>query len=145
MHKNLQELAELLNVKQLPLELSKQMILQLSGCTTQEVTEVHEFFKFDTLMDHLMSVYSEFYTEEEIDELCVFYRSPVGKKSIAVLPTISARVVQMTQDHINKILTENLTEGASELYILDPATQVCDAKFMRYVQDSLPCYSCYLV
>jgi hypothetical protein len=39
---------------------------------------------FEALKDDLAAIYAREYTEEELRELIRFYRSPVGKKSVAV-------------------------------------------------------------
>ncbi|MDN5423600.1 MAG: DUF2059 domain-containing protein, partial [Chryseobacterium sp.] len=44
--------------------------------TTDRITEVY------------IPIYAKYYTESEIDELIKFYKSPVGKKTISVLPDI---------------------------------------------------------
>lgn len=44
--------------------------------TTDRITEVY------------IPIYAKYYTESEIDELIKFYKSPVGQKTISVLPDI---------------------------------------------------------
>lgn len=40
------------------------------------------------LMDHIIPVYDKYFTHQEIRELLAFYQTPIGKKSILVLPKV---------------------------------------------------------
>ena len=45
--------------------------------------------KTDDLIELVIPVYDKYYTEEDVDQLIVFYNSPIGKKVAETLPAIS--------------------------------------------------------
>jgi len=42
------------------------------------------------LMDRVIPIYSKYYSQAEIRELLAFYQSPIGKKTIQVLPKVAS-------------------------------------------------------
>ncbi|HZH63293.1 MAG TPA: DUF2059 domain-containing protein [Flavisolibacter sp.] len=50
--------------------------------------EVEKEADFDGLIGALIPIYDKYYTEVEINELVAFYNTPVGKKSIEVIPAL---------------------------------------------------------
>ena len=42
----------------------------------------------------IVPIYAQFFTLEEIEEMLVFYRSPVGKKSVEVMPSLTQQSMQ---------------------------------------------------
>lgn len=55
--------------------------------------EVHP----DELIDLVIPIYDRYYTLDEIHELTRFYQSPVGQKTIEVLPKLSAEAIDAGQ------------------------------------------------
>ena len=55
--------------------------------------EVHP----DELIDLVIPIYDRYYTLDEIHELTHFYQSPVGQKTIKVLPKLSAEAIYAGQ------------------------------------------------
>ena len=45
-------------------------------------------FTADKMVQLYVPIYAKYYTESDIDELIKFYKSPVGQKTISVLPSI---------------------------------------------------------
>lgn len=43
----------------------------------------------DEIINLIIPIYDKYYTEQEIDELIKFYQTPVGQKTIKVLPNIT--------------------------------------------------------
>lgn len=58
--------------------------------------------------DLMVDAYSETYSEEEIDELLNFYRSPLGLKMLNAQPVLSERITKASEDWSNN-LTRDLT------------------------------------
>lgn len=56
--------------------------------------EVHS----DELIDLVVPIYDKYYTREEIAELTRFYQSPIGQKTIQVLPKLSAEAIDAGQE-----------------------------------------------
>ena len=55
--------------------------------------EVHP----DELIDLVIPIYDRYYTLDEIHDLTRFYQSPVGQKTIKVLPKLSAEAIEAGQ------------------------------------------------
>jgi len=73
------------------LERSGSGLPQRAVAILQEVaSELYEEFFGDSerLLDDLTPVYARYFTKSEIDELVAFYRTPIGQKSIRVMPMI---------------------------------------------------------
>ena len=49
------------------------------------------------LMDELIPIYEKYFTHEEILEIIAFHESPIGKKSIEVMPQLMAESMQVAQ------------------------------------------------
>jgi hypothetical protein len=45
--------------------------------------------KTEELIELVVPIYDKYYTEEDVDQLIVFYNSPIGKKVTETLPAIS--------------------------------------------------------
>ena len=60
-------------------------------------TFVHEVHS-DELVDLVIPIYDKYYTHAEIQELMRFYQSPVGQKTIKVLPKLSAEAIDAGQE-----------------------------------------------
>lgn len=52
----------------------------------------------DELIDLVVPIYDKYYTRGEIHELTAFYQSPVGQKTIKVLPKLSADAIDAGQE-----------------------------------------------
>ncbi|MFZ5519943.1 MAG: DUF2059 domain-containing protein [Pseudomonadota bacterium] len=52
---------------------------------------------WDVLKADLVRVYEESFSQEEIDGMIAFYRSPVGRSITAKMPTVMNRSMQLTQ------------------------------------------------
>ena len=52
----------------------------------------------DELIDFIVPIYDRYYTREDIHELTAFYESPVGKKTVKVLPKLSAEAISAGQE-----------------------------------------------
>jgi len=60
-------------------------------------TFIHEVHS-DELIDLVIPIYDKYYTRDEIEELTRFYQSPVGQKTIKVLPKLSAEAIDAGQE-----------------------------------------------
>jgi uncharacterized protein len=52
----------------------------------------------DELIDLVVPIYDKYYTRAEIHDLTTFYQSPVGQKTIKVLPKLSADAIDAGQE-----------------------------------------------
>jgi hypothetical protein len=51
--------------------------------------EVEKDINSDSLINLIIPIYSKYYTEDDIDQLITFYKSPIGKKVTESLPQIT--------------------------------------------------------
>jgi len=58
------------------------------------IKEVHS----DELIDLVVPIYDKYYTRDEIQDLTRFYQSPIGQKTIKVLPKLSAEAIDAGQE-----------------------------------------------
>ncbi len=49
------------------------------------ITEVHP----DEMINELIPIYSKYYTNDDIKQLIAFYQTPIGRKTISILPQIA--------------------------------------------------------
>ena len=52
----------------------------------------------DELIDLVVPIYDKYYTREEIRDLTTFYQSPVGQKTVRVLPKLSMEAISAGQE-----------------------------------------------
>jgi hypothetical protein len=90
---NIKKLLEITGTK----DLTQQIIAQMLDLMKAEYPQVPEKFwdsfvaelRPDEMIDEFIPLYSKYYSNEEIKQLIAFYQTPVGKKTIAILPQIS--------------------------------------------------------
>jgi len=86
-------------------KLGVQLVKNMIGSIKKTYSEVPEEvldgfvneFNTDDLKKLIIPIYDRYYTDEDIDALIAFYRSPIGKKTIEVTPSV---------------LTESMAAGA---------------------------------
>jgi len=57
-----------------------------------------------SLMDRMVPLYEKYYTEGEINQLLAFYNSPLGKKTIAVMPQLTQESMQIGAEWGQKVM-----------------------------------------
>ena len=82
----------------------------------------------DELIDLVIPIYDKYYTREEIRDLTLFYQSPVGQKTIKVLPKLSAEAIdagqewgKMVADRAMRKLKEKGYDKTSENRVIGPS------------------------
>ena len=72
-----------------------------------------KYMSWDTLKDEMIGIYAEAFTEEELNEISAFYKTPAGKKVIEKMPELmtkgmqlGARRVQMNQAELQRMIEE---------------------------------------
>lgn len=51
----------------------------------------------EDMIDIIIPIYEKYYTEEDIDQLIQFYNSPIGKKTVELMPFIMQESMQAGQ------------------------------------------------
>jgi hypothetical protein len=92
--KNIKELLVLTGSAELGIQVGKQLMANFSKAFPDVSQDFWDGFmkeiKPNDLINLIIPIYEKHYTAEEIKELIAFYKTPVGKKTIAVLPQITA-------------------------------------------------------
>lgn len=76
----------------------------LKGFRTDYVRIVTE--RTSELMAATPAIYARHYTAEELRQLVAFYRSPVGRKSLAVMPAIIGDMVRISAERMPMVSAE---------------------------------------
>jgi len=58
--------------------------------------EMEQIFNLDGLIEKLIPIFDEHYTENEIKEIVLFYESPTGQKMIKISPELMKQVSEAT-------------------------------------------------
>ncbi len=105
-----QETEKIKNIKQLlnvtgASSLSQQIVMQMLISMKSQYPQVPQKFwdafssefNADDLIKELIPIYSKYYSDEDIKGLIAFYQTPLGKKTIALLPQISQESIAIGQ------------------------------------------------
>ena len=65
-----------------------------------------EFVRWEELRPEYVRMYREAYSEAELNELIAFYRTPVGQKTVELMPVLMQRGAQIGQKQIQPHLPE---------------------------------------
>lgn len=68
------------------------------------VTYMRQQAQHDRVVDRLVPIYSKYLTEDDVRQLTDFYRSPVGRKLVNVMPEISLESARVGQQWAESIL-----------------------------------------
>ena len=71
----------------------------------------------DEMMAEVVPLYTRYFTADEMKQLAAFYRTPVGKKALQVMPQLMGEGMQMGQrviaPRINKVMMELNQQNAA--------------------------------
>jgi hypothetical protein len=97
----IRKLIELTGAANVSADALRQIIAPLKSGFPQVPQEFWDNFakevRSDELIDLVVPIYDKYYTRDEIHDLTVFYQSPVGQKTIKVLPKLSAEAIDAGQ------------------------------------------------
>jgi uncharacterized protein len=65
-----------------------------------------EYVRWEELRPEYVRMYREAYSEAELNELIAFYRTPVGQKTVELMPVLMQRGAQIGQKQIQPHLPE---------------------------------------
>lgn len=83
--------------------------VQLFQQTTPKIMDiVDKHYSWESLRPDFIQIYSEVFTEQEIKDLTVFYKSPIGQKLYEETPVITAKIIQILQKQEPAIKEEEL-------------------------------------
>jgi len=73
-----------------------------------------KYMGWDKVKNDMAKVYAKYYTPQELKELAKFYATPVGKKSVKVLPKIATESMMLSQSKMMPHMGE-LQKSMAEL------------------------------
>jgi hypothetical protein len=98
----IRKLIELTGAANVSAEVMRQIIGPIRNDFPEVPAEFWDNFtkeiRADELVDLVVPLYDKYYTRQEIHELTAFYQSPVGQKTVKVLPSLSAEAISVGQD-----------------------------------------------
>lgn len=98
----IRQLIELTGAANVSADALRQIIAPLRAGFPQVPDEFWDTFvkevRSEELVDLVVPIYDKYYTREEIHDLTMFYRSPVGQKTIKILPKLSADAIDAGQE-----------------------------------------------
>jgi hypothetical protein len=98
----IRKLIELTGAANVSAETLRQIIAPLKEGFPGVPEEFWETFtkevRSDELIDLVIPIYDKYYTRDEIHQLTLFYQSPIGQKTIKVLPQLSAEAIDAGQE-----------------------------------------------
>ena len=98
----IRQLIELTGAANISADALRQIISPLRAGFPQVPDEFWDTFikevRSEELIDLVIPIYDKYYTRAEIHDLTTFYQSPVGQKTIKVLPKLSAEAIDAGQE-----------------------------------------------
>jgi hypothetical protein len=76
---------------------------QITDFQQRVMDTVNQKIGWKALEPDFISLYSSTYTEEELDGIIAFYKSPVGQKMIEKTPELTAKSTQVTQQKMSEL------------------------------------------
>jgi hypothetical protein len=67
---------------------------------------LQKYMSWDTLEGDLVKLYTDTFTEDEINQLIAFYDTPVGKKAVKALPELMMKGAQLGQMRVQQHIGE---------------------------------------
>ena len=111
-------------IKQMSAQIESQ--LRTSGAEEDEIAQemkhldrlrelMHEKVDFRTLVtDTYIPLYAKYFTEQELQDLVVFYKSKSGQKSIEIIPAVTEEAMRSSAAYVEKIMPGILQQIAEE-------------------------------
>ncbi len=66
---------------------------------TESQKELRNLLKPDAIIDNIVPIYAKYFTDQELKELIVFYKSPVGAKNLALTPQLMTEVMEASAQY----------------------------------------------
>jgi hypothetical protein len=102
-------------------EQAKLLLLQQNPNLSKELTEIAGIIRtdlaprFEELVNEMGRLYATRFTEQELKDLVVFYKSPLGKKVLAEQPLIVEASLKFAQNWANNLSDEVIAKMRAEL------------------------------
>ena len=117
----IKEFLELTGSGKLGVQVSQQMLtsfqMQYASVPAEFWQKVREEIKAADLITMVIPVYAKHFTEDDIDQLVKFYKTPIGQKLIAATPEITTEAMQAGREWGEKITKKVLDELKEKGYM----------------------------
>src|SRR5262249_25615685 len=77
------------------------------------VKNMKEALKWDDLKQMYFQIYSESFTQEEVDGMLAFYESPAGKAVIKKMPVVMQKSMTQVQQRILPLVQKSVEEAVA--------------------------------
>lgn len=78
---------------------------------------------WDTLKSDYAAIYTESYSEDELNQLIDFYESPIGKKLLTNSATINEALANIPQNNLNILMTEMQSAAQAVMHEINEQKQ----------------------
>lgn len=109
----IEEFFEVMNMKETSDRTINQMLTmqirqqpQLASYEDVMISFLRKYVSYDALKDDMVKLYESEFNEDEIRTMTAFYRTPVGKKAVAKLPTLTASGAQLGMQRVQSNMAE---------------------------------------
>jgi len=117
----IKQLLELSGSGKMGIQVMDQMMSSFKSSYSVVKQEFWEEFKKeinpDDIKNMILPIYEKYYTEADIDQLIVFYKSPIGKKMIQTMPLVMGESMAAGQNWGKEIATKVLTRLKEKGYL----------------------------
>ena len=119
--KKINQLLELTGSAKMGIQIMDQMINTFKSSHSTVNEQFWEDFKKEIKMDDInniiIPIYDKYYTENDIDQLIVFYNSPIGKKMISTMPQVMQESIAAGQKIGKEIGEKVITQLKAKGYL----------------------------
>lgn len=116
-NEKIQKMLELSGSGKMGIQVMKTMIASFQNSYSNVSQQFWDDFiqevKADDIVNLIIPIYDKYYSENDIDLLILFYNSPIGKKTIEMMPVITKESMaagQIWGAEIGKKVRQQLTE-----------------------------------
>jgi len=95
-------------------EISPAKRQRLQGMQRQMMQILREEMAWEKIQPIYRQIYKESFTQEEIDGMLAFYRSPVGQAMLQKMPQVMERSMQISRERLLPRVTQRMTQLLSE-------------------------------
>lgn len=119
--KKINQLLELTGSAKMGIQIMDQMINTFKSSHSTVNEQFWEDFKKEVKIDDIntiiIPIYDKYYTENDIDQLIVFYNSPIGKKMISTMPQVMQESIAAGQKIGKEIGEKVITQLKEKGYL----------------------------
>ncbi len=121
---NIKKLLEVTGSKQISQQITSQMLNSMKSNLPQVPQKFWDSFQneinYDEIIEQIIPIYSKYFTNEEIKGMLDFYETPLGRKTIRVMPQVMQESMQIGQAYGRKVAEKIISKLQAEGYLKRP-------------------------